>query len=109
MRQIKFAWTLAFVSPIKQKFSVGRELCDAIVAVTVRDVDAAVRRKGDVGGKVEMGSVDAGDLFSADGQEKFAVVRELKNLLKSAVGDPDVVAGVDAQAVRLDETIFAPR
>jgi len=35
-------------------------------------------------------------------------VGKLENLLKRAVGDPDVVVAVDAKAVRFDEAVLPP-
>jgi len=55
------------VAPVEKKLSIGGEFGDAIVAVAVGDVDAAVGCERDVGRKVEVSGIDASNFFGANG------------------------------------------
>jgi len=65
--QIEFTRAGSFVAPVEKKLSIGGEFGDAIVAVAVGDVDAAVGCERDVGRKVEVSGIDASNFFGADG------------------------------------------
>src|SRR5260221_7184855 len=108
MRQIEFARAGAFVSPVKQEFAVSRKFGDTVVTVTVCDVNAAIRSEGDIGWEIEVSGIHAGSALGANGQKELAVVGKLEDLLERAVSNPYVVVRIDAEAVRFEETIFAP-
>ena len=82
--------------------------------MAVADEHVAVRRDDDVGRAVEVRRPVAGVRGRAEPQQLAAVRRELDDLMAAVVaaarvGDPDVAAGIDVDAVRPREQARAER
>jgi len=52
--------------------------------------------------------IETGRSLRADREEKLTVVRKLEDLVKPAIGDPDIIAAVYAKTVRFEEKILSP-
>jgi len=106
--QIEFTVGGAFASPIQQELAIRRKLGNAVVAIAVGDVDASVGSEREVRREIKVCGIEPRRALCPNGEEQFAVMRKLEGLLQRAIGKPDVVLAVDAQAVRFQKTVLSP-
>src|SRR5690349_16742305 len=104
MYQRKLPWTDARLAPRVLQLPCWRETVHAPVAITVRDEEFASRDKGDAGRHVERLAVQRrlSGAAHAEAPQQGAVSLMFGHRMQTRVGDPDVAAAVDGQA--MDET-----
>src|ERR1035441_1621407 len=108
MRQVKLAGTGTLRAPLEQKLPIGAELHHPGVLVAVAHVKRAVACDGNSSRAIEMTGIGPRHAALTEGQQQSSVRRELIDLLKCHVSQPDVVMVVDGQTVRHGEQISAP-
>jgi hypothetical protein len=90
------------------KLSVGAKLQHATVPVAIAHVERPVSQHDNIRGFVEMRGVVAFDLVLAPAPQQRAVFGVFKYLVPPDVGQPDMSAMIDEQAVRQEERVRAP-
>src|SRR5690349_7570403 len=88
VRQVELCRAGTLFPPLSLEAAVLIELCDAIVAVTVADVDRTVRGNRDVARLIEMRRVLAWHASLPQGHQQPAGRAVLEDLMPRDVGDP---------------------
>ena len=107
---VELAGIGARLAPGLQQLAVGRVFVDAGIAVTVRDVNLALRRQRGMGAAVERlaAHIRLWPVRDADRQQHLAVDRALAHGVVAVIGAIEIVVGVDVQPMGAVEQAFAP-
>src|ERR1035437_5825831 len=108
MRDLKFARSTSGLAPGHQVLALRGKLHHARVAIAIGYIKIAVLSEADIGGPVEGFLIRAGNAFRPEGEQKLAFFRELHHLVRSRVGDENVIVLIESEAVRVHENVFAP-
>src|SRR6185295_12871177 len=110
MDDVELAGIGAGLAPGFQQLSVRRIFVDAGIAVAVRDIDLALRRQRGVGAAVKrLAAHERRRLVrDADREQHLAIGGALAHGVVAVVGAIQIVVGIDVQAVRAVEQVFAP-
>ncbi len=107
---IELAGIAARLAPGFYQPAVGRIFVHASVAITVRDINLALRRQRGVGAAVEWFAAHERRRLvrDADGQQHLAVNSAFAHGMVAIVGAIEIVVRIDVQSMRPGEQAFAP-
>ena len=108
MRQIELTGPRPFRSPLEQKSSLGRELHNSRVSISVTHVKRPVMGDGHGCRSVEMLLIVASDTALTERKDQMPISGEFIDLLERRVSQPHVVIFIDSQPVRHSKLSGAP-
>src|SRR5436305_255550 len=92
-------------SPTQQRSAVLVELQHPRIPVAIGNVNVAISVPGDIGGLIEMQYIIPRNPHSSQRQQYAPFRAKLQNYMRTDIGGPDVVLGIDANHVRCYEQI----
>src|SRR5712691_9795163 len=105
MRGVELSRPGALHSPAQQLIAVLVELQHPRIPVAIRDVNVAVAIPSDVGWLIEMQNIISRNAHPPQSEQHPPFGAQLQNHMRTDVGSPDVVLGIDANHMRGHEQV----